>query len=299
MRSVINGKGVDVTSSVLGMLAAQQELQIATIYMIGDYEDPTTLFLTDWDSDLVWSPYGTFKRDNISRKQVDSKIGLEVTTLDVEWHPTNTAFTNDIFSTSPYQLAYMGKYDGATFLSWTAYIANAGDVDTIGASELFGGRIGDMEISNGTIKFTVNSFLDVINMNVPGAVIESTNTIAGYAGATPPTGSASVPTFSVIGGTDQAIWGSGSSFGANVFQNGFLVFTSGVLAGRFSAVQQYFFAAAGGGFPARNVFVLYDKMPWAPNVGDQFYVSAQFPLNQSDGKYFGFPFVPAPEFAGV
>lgn len=294
MRSIVNGQGVDITSQVIGLLASQTELQLATLYLIGDLEDPNAYWLTDWDSDLTWSAWGLFRHDNIVRGSVSSKIGLEVATLEVQWRPANVVFTNDINTTSPYQQAYLGKFDGAIFRSWTAFISGRGDVDTIGAAQLFGGRMGNVTVEGGAIKFTVNSFLDVVNQNIPGAVIESTSTLVGFNGATPPSGSSSVPTFSVVGGTTSAIWGNGSSFSPHAFQNGFLVFTSGTLKGMFSAVANYFFHAAGGGFPARNVFVVYTPFPWAPSVGDTFYVSAQAPLNTN-----GFPFVPAPEFAGV
>lgn len=46
-----------------------------------------------------------------------------------------------------------------------------------------------------------------------------------------------------------------------------------------------------------NSFRLYSELPWPPAIGDPFYVSAAFPLNQDDGEYVGFPFVPAPENA--
>jgi hypothetical protein len=39
-------------------------------------------------------------------------------------------------------------------------------------------------------------------------------------------------------------------------------------------------------------------MPWTPNPGDVFYVSAHSPIDQADGDYYGFPYVPDPETAG-
>ena len=82
----------------------------------------------------------------------------------------------------------------------------------------------------------------------------------------------------------------------NVAQHGFLVFNSGpkaTLGGVWSAIQQNVSVTISG--TPYNQFVLYAPLPWPPTQGaDTFYVSGASPINQADGDYFGFPYVPSP-----
>jgi hypothetical protein len=175
-----------------------------------------------------------------------------------------------------------------------------GDADTFGCSELFGGRVASTEVMRGEIVFTVNSFLDVVNQDVPSNVIELTNTLAAYRAATPPAGYSQVPQFTVVSASTKVVTGrctlpADEVFAPNAFQFGYLVFNDGTSAtlGRvWSAVESNY--ASG----LDNVFVLFSPLPWAPTPNtDTFYVSAAFPLNKDDGQYAGFPYVPSPETA--
>jgi hypothetical protein len=305
MKRVTAGDGSDSTAAVAAWLAAQNELWIKTLYLIGDPDDSQALWLTDHDAPLVWSLWGKFFPANIRRGRVTTSLGLEVSDLDISWSPNlrSFQFENTKFA-SPYQLAQMGFYDNWPVRVWTVYMPTAGDADTFGCSELFGGRIAESKTERGEIRFTVNSFLDVVNQTVPTNVIELMNTLAGYKGATPPAGLSAVPQFTVVtGSTTKIVIGQctspnpGQIFANDLFQFGFLVFNGGgqaTLAGAWSAVQSNYATLAEGA--QQNAFVLFSPLPWAPTPGDDtFYVSAAFPINKDDGEYFGFPFVPSPE----
>lgn len=296
MRKVINGVGQDTTTLALAYLSGNGRLFQATLYLIGEADDPNALWLTDWDTPLLWSWWGKFYPAVITRGAVTSEIGLKVATLDVNWSSSSTFFSPDVRLTSPYQRALMGKFDGATFRAWTAYMPAAGDVNTFGASELFGGQIGDTLVHRNEIKFTVNSFLAVVNQQVPGAVVENLNTVAGMYGATPPSGLTVVPTFTVTSGSTQGVIHAdclaptpGQIFSTNAFQGGFLQFLTGSLSGTASAIITNFSISG-----PHNQFTLYGNFPWVPSVGDMFYASSTYPINQADGSYFGFPYVPDP-----
>lgn len=291
MRKVINGKGQDTTNTVLDFLARGYELRLATLYLIGEPEDPNAFWLTDYDSPLTWSWMGKFYPDVIKRGSVKSQIGLEVQALDVNWSPSNKLLTTNINFTSPYQKSWLGLLDGATFQSWTAYMQAPGDADSLGASELFGGRIGKITIESGRIALTVNSFLDVVNQMVPGAVIESTNIAAGYQGAVPPAGSVSVPTFTVTGATNTEVVGSGGTFSLNAFTDGFIFFTSGALAGTGIAVYGNAATVAG------STTFACGPLPVPPSAGDTFYVSANAGNIVTGSGLYPFLYVPAPEQA--
>lgn len=301
MRKVTAGNGTDSTSAVLAYLKGNNHFTLANLYLIGEPEDPMALWLTDYESPLAWPCWGTFQPSVIKRGTVKSNIGLEVQSLDVNWTPANKTFTQSVATASPYQLAQLGYYDNWKVRVWTVYMPTPGDANTYGASELFGGRVADTTVVRGQIQWKVNSFLDVVNQYVPTNVVELQNTGAGYTGATKPTGYSRIPQFNVITGSsinaivgDETFPTAHDILGTNVVRGGFLVFNSGVgatLAGLWSPILQN--VSTGGPTPY-NQFVLSVPLPWPPTAGvDTFYVSAAAPINQADGSYQGFPYVPA------
>jgi hypothetical protein len=169
---------------------------------------------------------------------------------------------------------------------------------------LFGGRISNTTIERGKVKWTVTSFLDVINQLVPTNVIELTSTLAGYKGATPPSGLSQIPQFNVIvGSTPSSLIADCTSpsahqiFTDNLLRLGFIVFNSGgTLDRRWSAIlsNQLITIAAVN----YNQIVLVTPLPWAPTPGtDTFYVSGALPIDPAEGSTDGFPYVPNPEGA--
>lgn len=316
MRSVMGGNGQDTTTATLAFLAANSSIYLQTLYLIGYPGDPFSIMLTDYQSPLVWSPYGTFKGPTvISRGKVSSKYGLETQSLDLTWTPKAQAFTNNVATTSPLQLAQFGYYDNWPVYVWTVYMPTPGDANTLGASPLFGGRIASSTVDRGKIKFSVNSFLDILQkQQTPTNVIEASNQLASYTGATPPTGFTNVPSFSVFtGSTPNVLYGdvlppftSGHLFTTHVFVRGFVYFLhspGSTLGGFWSPVgdNSTFTDGIGG---THNQINIYNPVPWAPTpwsgtAGDQFVVSAASPINQADGDYFGFPYVPAPQVGGT
>jgi hypothetical protein len=181
-----------------------------------------------------------------------------------------------------------------------------GDANTYGACEYFGGWVQQTEVSRGMIKFFCDSFLSVVNQKVPPNVIESTNTLASFVGATPvwQDNETQLPRFSVIAPTSADLIvadcvgpSGGKIYGDNKLQYGYLVFERGsTLAGFWSAISNNGFYIGPGGVHHTQIGV-FSPFPWPPTPGDHFYVSTQFPINQADGQYYGFPYTPAPEMA--
>ncbi len=307
MRQVIGGDGSDTTAIVKAYLCDHHEYIMANLILIGEPEDPRSIWLTDWDTPLVYSIWGTFCPDVIRRGAVSSKIGLEVATLSLDWSPINPGpISQNIDTANPYQLARLGLYDNLNVRVWTVYMPTPGDANTFGASELFGGRISGVSIEDGNIHFEVTSFLDVVNIDVPTNVIELTNTLAAYKGATPPAGLSVVPQFEILAGsTESRILCRETSpnvnqiFADNALRYGFMVFNRGAsmtMGGVWSGVYINRRTTSGSG--DINEIILYTPLPWPPTPSvDTCYVSAAFPVNQADGDYFGFPFVPSPASA--
>ena len=304
MRKFQAGNGSDSTANVLATITNTNELQLADLYLIGDPEDPQATLLTNWNSPLNWPMVGTFTPAKVTRGAIKSQFGLEVATLELIWSPPVGSFTNNVNTTSPYQLARTGFYDNRAVRLWRCVMPTPGDANTYGAAPWFGGRIAQTDVGRGSIKFTINSFLDVVNQMVPANVIENTNIRSGYIGATPLTGDTKVAQFNVyVGSTATVILAdctspsAGHIYGTNVMARGYLVFLNvagNTLGGYYSAI------AANGTFHDgsgnHNQITLYTSMPWVPTPGvDKFYVSKAPPVDFSDVGYQGFPYIPAPE----
>src|SRR5579862_4133417 len=151
MRSVIGGNGLDTTAATVTYLTSNAKLWLKNLYLIGESDDPTALFMTDYEAPLTWSPFGTFLPATIKRGTVGTKVGLEVSSLDITWTPKNSAFTQSIATANPRQLAQQGFYDNKKFRAWTVYMPTPGDANTLGASELFGGYISGVEVGRADI----------------------------------------------------------------------------------------------------------------------------------------------------
>lgn len=300
MRQVYSGTGTNTTSTVAAALKAGDQFLMADLVLIGAPEDPKAIWLTNWESPLLWSLWGTYQPGNFERGEVACKTGLEVVTVSLRWSPSNITVTNDVSTTTPYQLARIGYYDNWPVRIWTAYMPTAGDANTWGASELFGGRVSECTVERGAINFTINSFLDVVNQYVPTNTIELLNTVASWRGAVPPAGLSVVPYFTVYTGSSTTqVYGDctsptpGQIFNQNALRGGYIVFKGGSLDGVWSSILSNQHPSPGG--HEVNDFVLYQPLPWTPTAGDVFYATATSPINKADGDYYGFPYVPNPE----
>src|SRR5581483_1093340 len=157
------------------------------------------------DIPLYWGQVGTFIPGVTQRSQVTVKIGLQVDSVTFSYSPSNRIFTNSVATTSPIQLAYTGYYDLKPVRIWRCFQPTPGDANSLGATPLFGGRVNSCEVGRDWIKFTVNSFLDVLNQKIPANVIENTNPLASYAGAKPPAGFSNIPRFLTINPSTNSV----------------------------------------------------------------------------------------------
>lgn len=309
MKQFLSGAGVDTTSTVLAALKASSSIFAADLILIGEDDDPRALWLTNWETPLSWPLWGTFRSTNIRRGSITSKIGVETNSLDLSWSPLNQTLTSSFGTASPYQLARLGVFDNWRVRIWRTYMPTPGDANTWGAAEWFAGWIGDIKTEGGLISFSVNDYLYCLNQKVPSGVIESTNTLASYSGGVPPPDYSQMPQFSVIvgGGTsptviyaDQTSPNPGTVPHTDDLDGGYVVFNGGpgsTLQGAYSIIARNLGWLDGGSVNHTEI-QLYSPLPWAPTPSvDTFYISVQAPLNQDDGDYFGFPYVPAPETA--
>lgn len=307
MRKIIGGNGQDNTATFQAYVASYGMPMTKFLFLIGDFDDPNAIWATDYESPLLYLPAGTFLPATIKKSNLTFKVGLDPQTCTVTWSPSNRVFTNSISSSAPMQRALNHLFDNKIVRIWKAYMPTPGDCNTLGCAEWFAGVISSCKVGRAGVTFNVKGFGNLLTPKLPANVIEVTNTMSGYLATTKPPGDASIPIFQTFtGSTDTKIYGdclsptSGHVYDNGTFNGGYMVFLDGAgatLAGCWSAVGQSV-KYTDGHDNEHNEFDLYSALPWPPTPGvDTFYVSISAPVDQTDGSFFGFPYVPNPETA--
>ena len=313
MRQCLSGTGVDTTASVASYLAGTVNPIIRHLYLIGDFDNPQRIMLTDHEGPVIYGAYGTFYPATVNKGSIVTKVGLEVQKTTVTWTPGQlqtgaSTFTQSIATANPLQLARLHFYDNWPVRIWKIFMPTPGDANTLGGCAWFGGRVGSTTVGRNGIQFSVSSFLDVVTQKIPANVIESTSTLAGYTAASLVPGDASIPIFKVFAGStpnfiiaDCLTPTANKIYSGNEFASGYMVFMAGTgatLAGVWSAIGQNGAFIDGDG-NHHSEFNIFTPLPWAPTPGvDEFYVSKAAPINLGDSAdYAGFPFVPSPTTA--
>src|SRR5258708_39228817 len=101
MKKFSSGAGVDTSATVRAWLKANKSIWCADLYLIGEPDDPAAFWLTNYESPLQWSQWGTFKSTVIKRGSIRSAVGLEAESLDLTWSPRNKTITTSIATASP------------------------------------------------------------------------------------------------------------------------------------------------------------------------------------------------------
>jgi len=310
VRQVIRGDGTDSTTAAQAYLDSTGSPRLYDLILIGPPENPNSLWLTNYEAPLIYTPYGKFNPAVLSRGMVEAKIGLDPQDLAITWSPglsASAAATVNTGTASPYQLARLHFYDNWPVLILRCIMPTPGDANTIGCAVWYGGRVQTTVPQRNRIVFNTRSYLDVISQKVPSTVIEVTNTLAATTALTLPTGDPTVPIFKcVAGSSENYIIADCLSptvnriYSGNLFRGGYMVFLAGAgatLAGAWSAISQNGEYTDGGG-GHHSEFEIYSPLPWPPTpTVDTFYVSKAPPVNLGDEGYFGFPFVPNPTSA--
>src|SRR4051812_47704293 len=98
MKNCVGGDGSDTTTAVLAWLNQNNHIQLCSLYLIGEPEHPRSIWITDYESPLLWSILGKpFQPAVIKRSSVKSKIGLEVEDMTITWSPRVVPFTQSVF----------------------------------------------------------------------------------------------------------------------------------------------------------------------------------------------------------
>ena len=280
MRSFINGSGTDVTSAVISYLAANRVFYAAELVQLqtaiqGEAWSQNIL-MTLFDRPLTWSHIGTFVPGRWSRGEIESKVGLDTVSMDLDWYLRDSdVFFNTTGGINITQLQAFerGLWDNGLVNVFRTVMPTVGDANSYGAMQVFGGRIGEVsKLTRTGVTLKVNSPLELLDLYVPTNLIEATNLQCQYGIGQPPAGLSALPVFTVAAGSTPGLLlgncvspNNGQVFAADTFDFGYIQFNSGTSLGKI--FRSVWFSEPQSG---HNAFYFYDPLPWMPVVGEHF-----------------------------
>jgi len=253
----------------------------------------TNYYYSGSDYDVVNGGHTFTGSDAIfARDGLKQTIGLEVGTMNITINATPSMLVLGI----PFMHAItQGVLDGAMIKVDRAFL-NA-DHSVIGTVNWFTGHVAKASPSRNGASITINSLTDLLNVQVPRNVYQAACQNSLYDGACSLSQASfsAAGTVSTITGTALTITGAAAGQAEGYWNQGGIVFTSGVANGEARTVKAW----TGG------VLTLLSPFSVSPAAGDTFMIYAgcdkQLATCQakfSNGANFkGQPFIPVPETA--
>lgn len=163
------------SNNLISWLQSATEIRMADLYTI-TLTSGTVLRYTTWDANLTVLG-NTFLSGppHIKRSQIEEKLGLDVSALDLEI----SASLSDTFNGVPVlQLIANGAFDGATLRIDRLFMDSQGN--QIGTVVRFSGVIGEVdEVGRSAAKLTVSALVQLLSQQLPNIVLQPncTNTL--------------------------------------------------------------------------------------------------------------------------
>ncbi len=279
------------SNNLITFLQTNTEFRMADLFTIALLSG-TVLRWTTWDSNLtVAGNVFLTGPPHIKRSHIEEKIGLDVTALDLEI----TAGVTDLVNGVPLlQLIATGGFDGATLRIDRLFMDCSGQ--QIGTVLRFSGMIGEVEeVSRTTAKLSVNALVHLLQQPVPSLVLQPncTNTLFDARCGLSKAGFAASLVVQSGSTVNKVI--SLSAQPDHFYDNGQILFTSGVNNGLLKAIRQY----------TGQQFFFNSPLPFVPAAGDTFTAYPGCDKTQQTcttkfvnlANFEGFPYIPSPETA--
>jgi len=225
------------------------------------------------------------------------KVGVEVDQLVFDVLPGSATVLG-----SPFLAAVLaGIFDGAELTLERAFMPQYGDTSA-GTVILFAGRVAEIDCGRSLATFTVNSHLELLNLNLPRNLWQAgCVNMLGDASCGVNLASYAVGGAAASGSTASAVLALLTQ-ATGYFDQGKISFTGGSNAGLSRGIKTW--VAAGGGAP--GTVSLIAPFPVAPAAGDAFQIypgcdktldAGGCPKFANTARFRGFPYVPTPETA--
>jgi hypothetical protein len=275
MRTCIDGNGNDSTLALVAYLKANRQLLCADLFQLQTYVQgeawSQNSLLAAFDHPLTWNRAGTFMPGRIARGTIESRIGLDVSSLDLDWylHPSDLFYSPaGQAPVTMLQSFQRGLWDNGRVTIYRTVMPTLGDCNTYGAMTMFSGRIAETTLTRTGVKLKINALTELFDLQVPTNTIEPTNVLSQYGVGQPPAGMNVAPTFQVTstpGPTEIVAMctapNAGQVFAPDVFDFGYIQFSPGTSLGKLR--RSVYFSNG-------DTFYLYDPLPWLPQAGETF-----------------------------
>lgn len=289
------------TSAPLAALLATRQFYTAKLFTL-TLSDGTISYYCSGDKDITSNAHlfscggqtGPYFERTDNKAKVHWKIGTNVDALVFDVIPGSATIKNLAWLTA----VLYGVFDGANILYQKAYMPTYGDT-SVGVYDMFLGRVGDVSFGRKAITFTVNSYLELTNQNLPLNYYQAgcNNTL--YDASCTLSAAAFSANGSVAAGSSGASILAALGAATSFFDLGKIVMTSGAMSGFAIGVKSWTQGSPNG------TLLLNKPFPAQPAVGDTFTVYAGCDKQQTTcaGKFSNFanfrgtPYVPVPESA--
>lgn len=300
-------------SDALRALLAGNEFTVADLYtftLVGGQ----ALRWTSFDADVIangilfssGARIGPFFDRKDNKAKAHWKLGVEVDTLTFDAIP-GAAMVNEL----PFlQACRLGIFDGAELQLERAFLAPSASgtlpplVASAGTVILFVGRVAEVDLGRSLATFSINSHLELLNLQLPRNLFQSGCVNSLYDAACGVDRASYQVSGSVVEGD-----GSNGAGGFNTdltqasdwFDQGSITFISGENDGFARTVKTY-----GPGAPGFRAIITTAPFPFTPAPGDTFTAlpgcdktlgAGGCPKFNNVARFKGFPFVPVPETA--
>ncbi len=226
--------------------------------------------------------------------EINWRVGLEVDTLQFTILPREGTIGGVDFRVA----ARIGMFDFADVLLTRAFMPEFGDVSE-GVVTLFNGLVGDIEPGGRSqLVFTVNSYTDLLNVNMPRNTYQPACVNTLYDEACTVIKATKGVNSAVESGSTITAVNAVLAAATGYFDRGSVTFTSGQNNGVARSIKAYT-----QGSP--SAFSLIPPLPFTPQAADTFtiYPGCDKTMTTCQQKFDnlenfrGFPFIPVPETA--
>ena len=286
-------------STALQSLLASRQFYAADLYTF-TLVSGTTLRYTSGDRDITANGnLFTSQGPRIDRKDNKAKchwkIGVDVDALVFDVMPQPT----DLVSGQNFLAACVqGVFDGAELTLERAFMGTYGDT-SVGTVILFAGRVAEIDLGRGVATFSVNSHLELLNLNLPRNLWQPgcVNSLGD------PSCGVILASFAVSGSAASSstthVVNASLAQATSYFDQGKIKFTSGANVGLSRSVKSWVTGSPGA-------IALLAPLPNAPAASDAFLIypgcdktlgpngCAKF---ANTARFRGFPYVPTPDTA--
>jgi uncharacterized phage protein (TIGR02218 family) len=233
-----------------------------------------------------------------SKAKCHWSVGTSVDTLVVDMIPGSY----QIFGVPILQAIKDGVFDGAEVMLERAFMPTYGDTSR-GVIRFFVGRVAEVVSGRSLATFTINSHLELLNLQFPRNVVQA-GCMNNWGDTACGVSQASYKTTGTLTGTPTVAAMTGTlaaSFSAGTFDLGKIAFTSGVLNGYSETVKSC------GLSGTTATIALTGFLPNAPSAGDTFelYYGCNKSYTDSNGcpkfsntaRFRGMPWTPQPSLS--